>query len=149
MKRVDYWVMLVLGGALTLGSWQGWFPYELVETLGFVTGAACVYLVTRQDILNFPIGIANNVAFTVLFFYNRLYGDAALQIVYVVLAAHGWYQWLYGGHNRTALRVERASAGVLLNLSGFVVAGTIGLTYLLRAVSGAAPVLDALTTVLS
>src|SRR5690242_20899415 len=33
-----------------------------------------------------------------------------LQVVYLVLSIYGWYEWLYGGKNRSTLRVSRASA---------------------------------------
>ncbi|MGH9944253.1 MAG: nicotinamide mononucleotide transporter family protein, partial [Pyrinomonadaceae bacterium] len=81
----------VVGLTLVVGSWQGWLPYSLTEALGFVTGAVCVYLVVRQNIYNFPVGIANNACFVVLFVQARLYGDAGLQVVYVFLGVHGWY----------------------------------------------------------
>ncbi len=38
-----------------------------VEVLGCVTGAVSVWLAARQNIWNFPVGIANNVAFLLLF----------------------------------------------------------------------------------
>jgi nicotinamide mononucleotide transporter len=141
--------MAVLSGALAFASWRGWFPVPLTETLGFVTGASCVYLVVREHIWNFPLGIANNVFFFVLFSEARLYGDAGLQIIYLGLAVHGWYFWLHGGKNRTQREVGHASAPLLLVLAGLVALGTVGLTLGLRAAGGSAPVLDAFTTVLS
>ncbi|HZS10073.1 MAG TPA: nicotinamide riboside transporter PnuC [Blastocatellia bacterium] len=119
------------------------------ETLGFVTGAACVYLVVRQNIWNFPLGIANNIFFLILFVNSRLYGDAGLQIIYLALGIQGWYCWLYGGENRTALRIGHASTRMLLALGGLTLIGTVGLVLALRAAKGAAPVMDAFTTVLS
>ena len=84
-KCLDYRLGAVLGAGLILSAGLGCLPYSLTETLGFVTGAACVYLVVRQDIWNFPLGIANNVFFLILFVEARLYGDAGLQIVYILL----------------------------------------------------------------
>ena len=78
-----------------------------IEIAGFVTGALCVWLVVRRNIWNFPIGLANNIFFWVLFMQAGLYGDAWLQVVYLVLGALGWYWWLHGGANRTALVVRR------------------------------------------
>lgn len=149
MKRPDLWIGGALGLALVAASWRGWVPYGLTETLGFVTGAACVYLVVKENVWNFPIGIANNVFFLALFAGARLYGDAALQVVYVALGFQGWYLWLRGGENRTALRVERAPRRTLLGVAAFVAAGTLALTLVLRYAKGSAPVLDAFTTVLS
>ncbi|HEX8071371.1 MAG TPA: nicotinamide riboside transporter PnuC [Pyrinomonadaceae bacterium] len=149
MKYFELTVWLLLSGALCAGAWVGALPYSLTETLGFVTGAACVYLVIRQNIWNFPVGIANNVFFLVLFTRSRLYGDAGLQLVYVALGAQGWYAWLYGGARRTPLKVARASAWTLAALAAFVLLGTAALTAALRLARGSAPVLDAFTTVLS
>ncbi|MBC7930410.1 MAG: nicotinamide mononucleotide transporter [Rubrivivax sp.] len=149
MKRLDFWVGLVLATAMVIASWRGWLRYEMTETLGFVTGAACVYLVVIQNIWNFPIGIANNIFLLVLFGAVRLDGNAGLQIIYLFLGLHGWYSWLYGGENRTALRVERASQRTFVVLGALVVAGTLGLTFAVRHAGGAAPALDSFTTVLS
>ncbi len=141
--------MTLLGAVLLVASWRGWLPYGLTETLGFVTGAACVYLTLKLDILNFPLGIANNIFFLVLFIETRLYGDASLQIVYLILGLHGWYSWLRGGPERTPLTVRQIAPRHWLTLIGFVLLGTLALTLTLRAVNGSAPVLDALTTTLS
>ena len=61
----------------------------------------------------------------------------------------GWWQWLHGGQNRSALKVGRASARMLLVCLGFVVLGTLVLTPILRQAHDVAPFLDALTTSLS
>ena len=119
------------------------------ELLGFLTGGWCVWLTVRSHIANFPVGIANSAFFLVLFASTRLWADSGLQIVYLTLGIVGWRQWLRGGVNRSALVVSRASRSILLSCLAFVVAGTIGLTILLRAVNDVAPFWDALTTALS
>lgn len=149
MKRFDFWIGLALGLALLTASWRGWLPFGLTETLGFVTGAACVYLTVIENVWNFPLGIANNVFFLALFAGARLYGDAGLQIVYVALGIQGWYLWLRGGEGHTPLRVSRASARMLLAVGACVVAGTALLTFVFIRTHDSAPFLDALTTVLS
>jgi nicotinamide mononucleotide transporter len=149
MKRFDLWLGIAIGLALITASWRRWAPYSLTETLGFVTGAACVYLVVRQNVWNFPLGIANNIFFLILFVNARLYGDAGLQVIYITLGFQGWYYWLYGGQNRKALRITHASPRLLVAVGSLVVIGAAGLVLALRAARGAAPVMDAFTTVLS
>lgn len=154
MRRLDLWVGGALGLALVYASWLGWAPFgmqpfSMTEALGFVTGAFCVYLVVRENVWNFPVGLANNAFFLVLFAGARLYGDAALQVVYIALGFQGWYLWLRGGENRTPLRVERASRRLLAGVAAFVAAATIALTFLFRQVNDSAPFLDAFTTSLS
>ncbi len=67
------------------------------ELIGFVTGLASVWLVVRQHIANWPVGILNVVALMAAFWAAGLYADAGLQIVYVVLGFYGWWQWHTGG----------------------------------------------------
>ena len=154
MRRLGLLVGGAAGLALLYASWRGWAPFGLepfgmTEALGFVTGALCVYLVVRENVWNFPVGIANSAFFLVLFAGARLYGDAALQIVYIALGFQGWYLWLRGGEGRTPLRVERAPRRLLAAVAAFVAAATAGLTLLFRYVNDSAPFLDAFTTALS
>ena len=78
-----------------------------IEALGFVTGALCVGLAVRQNVWNFPIGIANNLVFIALFVTSGLYADAGLQIVYIGLGLAGWWAWQRGGPRQTTLLVRR------------------------------------------
>lgn len=61
--------------------------------IGFGTGLVCVYLATRRNVWNYPIGLANNLVFLVLFAGAGLYAAAGLQVVYGALAIHGWIRW--------------------------------------------------------
>jgi nicotinamide mononucleotide transporter len=121
----------------------------VAELAGFVTGAACVYLTVKANILNFPVGLANDAFFLVLFLSAGLYADSALQIVYLVLGAIGWWQWVYGGAGRTRLVVTRASSTELVILVGLVAAVTVPLTIILTSAHDIAPFWDALTTSVS
>ena len=85
------------------------FGFSWPEIWGVVTGAWCVWLVARQSLWNFPIGIANNIFFGILFFHSRLYGDMSLQAVYLVLGALGWAFWVWGKRGEAALTVTRVS----------------------------------------
>jgi nicotinamide mononucleotide transporter len=125
-------------------------PTSLGEVLGFVTGAACVYAVARQRMWNWPVGIANNVFFLVIFLAAGLYADSALQVVFGALAAYGWWAWLRGGAACTPLAVSTTARGQWLALAVFGLAGTAVLTGVLAAyTSSTVPLADAVTTVLS
>jgi nicotinamide mononucleotide transporter len=122
---------------------------DIVEVLGFVSGALCVWLVARQNVWNWPIGIANNLVFLVMFWRARLFADAGLQVVYIVLAIYGWLFWIRGGAGQTQVGISRAPVAQGVALAAAIPLLTLGLRELLIAVSGSAPFLDALTTVLS
>jgi nicotinamide mononucleotide transporter len=121
----------------------------LLESAGFATGAASVWLAVRQSPGNWPFGVANAVILFVLFFRHRLYGDMALQVLFAAICLLGWYRWLFGGVGHSPLRVTRISrAGALAYAAAGVVATAVFTPYL-RSINDASPLLDALTTVLS
>ncbi|GEL99092.1 nicotinamide riboside transporter PnuC [Cellulomonas terrae] len=118
-----------------------------VEVLGFVSGAVCVWLATRQNVWNFPVGIANNLLFLWLFTDAGLYANAGLQVVFAALAVLGWVWWVRGGPDRRALAVTRTPRWVWPAGAAVLAAATVGLTALLSTTAGsAAPFWDALTT---
>jgi len=122
---------------------------SVAELLGFVTGAASVWLTVLTRISNFPVGIANSAFFLALFLSARLFADSGLQVVYIVLGLAGWWQWLHGGPDHTRLTVDRAGWPLLACCVAFVALGTWGLTVLLDDAQDIAPFWDALTTALS
>lgn len=69
---------------------------QWMQIVGFGTGAVCVLLATRRNIWNYPVGIANNIVFLVVFLPAGLYAAAALQVLYLVLGVHGWLRWTRG-----------------------------------------------------
>lgn len=125
-------------------------PTTWGEVAGFVTGALCVWLVARQHIWNWPIGIANNLFFLLLFATAGLYADSALQIVYLALAGYGWWAWLHDGPRRSTLPVSRTTGTQWLVLAAVGLVATGLMTWVLdRFTSSTVPLPDAITTVLS
>lgn len=125
-------------------------PVSWVEVLGFGSGALCVWLVARRHIANWPVGIANNLFFILLFAGAGLYADAALQVVYVALAAYGWWSWAAAGSAAQRLPVTRTGRRTWAVLAPATVIATALLTVLLdRATDSTVPFWDALTTALS
>src|SRR5215475_4322706 len=93
---------------------------SVAELLGFVTGAASVWLTVLGRISNFPVGIANSAFFLVLFLTARLYADSGLQVVYIVLGSAGWWQWLHGGSRRSRLSIGPSGRLLLFSCAVFV-----------------------------
>jgi nicotinamide mononucleotide transporter len=141
---------IVVASALVLTlSYCRWWPIGVAEAWGFVTGGICVWLVVREHLWNWPVGLANNVFFFVLFWRGRLFADMGLQVVYFGLGIYGWLNWLFGGQNRTILEISRTKRTEWLVLVAGIPLCTFALRELLIAVNGAAPFWDSLTTILS
>jgi len=120
-----------------------------LEAVSVVTGAVCVWLTVRESVWNFPVSLANVATFSVVYFGARLYADAGLQVVYFVLTLMGWYLWLHGGEQRTALRVSRVGTREAAGVAAAGAALTVVLWLTLRQVGGSASFFDALTTSIS
>lgn len=149
IPRWEWVVAAACSVVLVAATASGWAPLSMTEVLGFVSGGVCVWLVVREHLWNWPIGLANNVVFFVLFLQSRLYADMGLQVVYFVLGLYGWWQWRFGGPRHDRLPVSRATVGEWIALAVLAPLGFFGLRVLLLALNGAAPAADSATTVLS
>ena len=118
------------------------------ELAGTLTGILCVWLLIRQNILNWPLGIANNIFYIVVFYKSGLYGDMGVQFVYIAVAIYGWWNWLHGGVDHSELKVARASATGLLRYTAVAAAGTGVLYWILRHTPSTVPFADGLTSAL-
>lgn len=126
-------------------------PVTWTELLGDVTGLLCVWLVARQNIWNWPIGIANNAFFALLFFSSRLYAETLLQFVFATLSVYGWWSWVHGATARSdTLPVRRTTPREWMLFAVIAVTATAAVaTWLARNTDSPAPFWDALVLVLS
>jgi nicotinamide mononucleotide transporter len=121
-----------------------------LEVWGFITGAACVWLQVKENAWNWPLGIANNILYIIVFFRSGLFADTGLQIVFIIISIYGWWAWLRGGEQHTHLKVSSTSATQALVLALLTVAGTAAIWWLLHAYTPSqVPWWDSITTALS
>ncbi|HEX3625897.1 MAG TPA: nicotinamide riboside transporter PnuC [Verrucomicrobiae bacterium] len=149
LKPSELTAMLIVSLLVLAASYRGWWSIGMAEAWGFVTGGVCVWLVVREHIWNWPLGLANSLFFFVLFLRGRLYADMSLQLVYLGLGVYGWLNWIFGGKNHGALKISRTCQSEWLTLAAAVPICTWAMRQILVAVNDAAPLLDALTTVIS
>ena len=144
---------VVLGTAGTLAlavpSLAGLLPFTTIEVAGFVTGGICVWLLVRENVWNWPVGIANSGLYFVVFLQARLFADSALQLAFLALGAGGWWYWLRGGSARSRRSIGRVTLMEALAVAAATALCTVVLAQYLHTVQDAAPALDSLTTCLS
>ncbi len=75
---------------------QQFYAISYLEWFGFITGALCVYLAVKQNILNWPISILSVLTYIYIFYNAKLYGDTILQVYFLFTALYGWYYWRNG-----------------------------------------------------
>ncbi len=123
---------------------------DIVEIIAVVLGLVSVYLVTRQNVWCYPLGIVSVFIYIFIFYEVKLYADMGLQVFFIVLQAYGWYEWLYGGEGRTELNVEWGSKRMYLFTAIFIASATALLGYVLHSLTDASlPYVDSFLAVLS
>jgi nicotinamide mononucleotide transporter len=121
-----------------------------MELLGFITGGVCVWLAARENIWNWPIGIANNIFYLIVFWRSGLYADSGLQVFYFAIAVYGWWMWARGGAASRELPASRTSKDVVVGLTVMTaVMATLLYVGLRRYTNSTVPAGDAITTALS
>ena len=90
---------------------------SLIELFGLVTGLLTVWLLIRQNIWTWPVGIAYILASLYIFYTARLYADFALHIFFLIMSIYGWYYWLHGSERtESTLPVSQENKRTLLIL---------------------------------
>lgn len=90
---------------LITSIWEQFLAITWIEWFGTITGALCVYLAAKENILNWPIAILSVVTYIYIFYNAKLYGDTILQFYFLGTSFYGWYYWSYGKSN--SLKSER------------------------------------------
>ena len=95
------------------------------QQLAAILGVLGVTLAIYQSLWNFPVGLVQVVLTGLVFFHQRLYADMALQGMYFVALAYGWWHWLRPGRRRDWLPVTRLGPAALIGCIAAGVAGTL------------------------
>jgi nicotinamide mononucleotide transporter len=103
---VALWQWLLSPAFSVWGAATSW-----LELIAVVLALAMVGFNIRERHWGWPLAIVSSLLYVGLFSRSRLYGDAALQIFFAIVAFWGWLQWLRGHRaDGSALRVARLTA---------------------------------------
>lgn len=148
-------VVLVAGTVESLAfapAFTAWgTPTTWLEVTAFALALAMVLLNIRVNPWAWPFAMASSLLYGWLFWHHRLYGDAALQVFFIVIAGWGWWQWLRGtAADGQALQVRRLStrqrASIVVSIA---IAWPLLGAYLDRATDTDVPWWDAFPTAAS
>jgi nicotinamide mononucleotide transporter len=117
-----------------------------MEVAGFITTLVGIWLTTRRLLICWPVVLAADVLYLLVFYRARLFSDSLLQIFFVAFTLYGWWHWWRGLRQEGEVRV--VPLGVRGWLGGLA-AGAVGavmLGWLMVRVGAALPHLDAALT---
>jgi nicotinamide mononucleotide transporter len=126
-----------------------YFSANPIEFWGFVTSVLCVWLNTRENIWGWAFAIVAAGLYCKVFYDIRLYGDMLLQIVFAIMSAYGWYAWLYGGEQKTALIITKTPTVLYQPILLVFLGGFTGIVCLLYSLNSDLIWIDAFLTALS
>src|ERR1700722_468561 len=117
-----------------------------LEIAGFLATLVGLWLTTRRLLICWPVVLAADVLYLVVFYRGPLFSDALLQIFFIAFTLYGWWHWWRGVREVGEVRVVPLSAqGCVAGL----IAGAVGavlLGWLMVRVGAALPHLDAALT---
>lgn len=123
---------------------------SLWEIIGTVLGVTGVFLLIRQNIWGWPVGLVQVSVYAWVFYGAKLYSDTILQGCFLVIQAYGWWHWQQGGSVRAPLPVTQTGPGEIafwLVAGGILTAGWG--TFMQRSTDAALPHWDAFILVFS
>ena len=125
-------------------------PFSFLEIFGVTLAITNILLDTRQNVIARPLSLLGT-GISLYFYYSKgLYAKCLLGCIYIVLHIYGWYQWLYGGKNKTPLQVSITPRTYLIALIVSGLLGGWGLGILLSHYSNATlPYWDSLHTAMA
>lgn len=77
-----------------------------LELLSFLLSFIAIGLTILEKHWAWLFTIVSSALYAVVFMHAKLYGDSALQWMFIVIALYGWYQWLRGGKNQQTIQVS-------------------------------------------
>lgn len=103
----------------------GGYDLSWIEAIGTLAGLLCIWLASKEKIINYPFGLLNVVLFAIIFFQIQLYASLLLQLFFFAANLYGWYAWSQQtSDNQTALRIRWLS---LPSAIGWGIACVIGI----------------------
>ena len=122
---------------------------SLLEYIAVLFGIASVWYSRKENILVYPIGLANTIPYVFISIKGSLFGEASVNFYYTVMSIYGWILWAKKNqqHQHIVLITwsdKKEWVQELLFFAAFYIAIFGALTYLKKDFSpGAIPWADA------
>jgi nicotinamide mononucleotide transporter len=128
---------------MILAAIEQFFKAHWLELAGFFTTGVGIWLTARRNLLCWPITLAADVLYLVVFYQARLLSDSLLQLFFVAFTLYGWWHWWRGVREEGEVRVVPLSTRSMWLALAAGVAGSVALGIPARRLHAALPFLDA------
>jgi nicotinamide mononucleotide transporter len=133
---------------LTVTDWLK--SQSLLEVSGVISGILCVYLAAKNNIWSWPLAIISVLIYTHIFFEEKLYADAGLQVYFLFTNIYGWYFWNKSSHTQVKTPIVQASKKtILLSILGIILFTFLLGTFLFKSTDASFPYIDSFCTACS
>ena len=124
---------------------------SLMGIISATTGVACVVCTGKGKLSAYIFGTVNVVLYAIIAFNARYYGEVMLNALYYFpMEFYGFYIWSKHMNQEThEVQKQWMQPKGRYLVAVAVIAGTIGYGFVLKALGGALPFVDALSTVVS
>jgi nicotinamide mononucleotide transporter len=104
------------------------YRMSYIEFFGTVSYLLSVWLVSRRNMLTWPIGMLSVSLYMILFYQIRLYADAIEQVYYLGISAYGWLYWSTSEPGRRVVsEVDLGAPASLVCCCALTVAASVAL----------------------
>ena len=79
----------------------------LIEYAAAALGLVNIALLVFRSVWNFPFGMAMVALYILVFYEERLYAEAGLQVFFLLAQAWGWWLWTRAGGDDSRVPVRR------------------------------------------
>jgi len=114
-----------------------------VEVAGWSTTLVGIWLTTRRNLWCWPITLAADVIYLVVFYRAQLLSDALLQLFFIVFTLYGWWNWASGVRQEGTVRIAPLPFRKAVTAIFAGVAGTFVLAAVAVRLHASLPYLDA------
>jgi len=136
------------------------YPMSYVELIGTILYLWSVWLISKRQVLTWPVGIISVLLYMALFYQIHLYSDTLEQVYYLGASIYGWILWNNSPKDNGQITdvdySDKRAAIVWVSITGMVsiaVSVLMSRIHLLLPVlfpeAASYPFLDALTTIMS
>lgn len=117
-----------------------------LEIAGMIATVVGIWLTTKRLLICWPVVLAADVLYLIVFYRARLLSDALLQVFFVAFTLYGWWHWWRGVREEGEVRVvPLALSSMLIALAAGAV-GSFALGELAKGLNASLPYLDATLT---